>query len=111
MIADNLYCPLFDGLYEDEQTVHVLAGHALTSSVFPGDNEALDDWDINTWDREQELTDFANFHRLWVDMRTGFCRRMTAERSNGRQWDIIIDTLELNGPLDETHPVFDLPIL
>ena len=44
-------------------------------------------------------------------MRTGFCRRMTVEGSNGRQWDIIIDTLELNGPLDETHPVFDLPIL
>lgn len=110
LVADNLYAPLFDDLYEDEQTVHVLAGHGQASSVFPGDNEALDAWDINTWHREQELTDFANFHQLWVDMRTGFCRRMTAEGSNGRQWDIIIDTLELNGSLDETHPVFDLPI-
>jgi len=41
-------------------------------------------------------------------MRTGFCRRMTAEGSNGRQWDILVDVLELNGPLDATNPVFDL---
>ncbi len=41
-------------------------------------------------------------------MRTGFCRRMTVEGSNGRQWDIIVDPLELNGLLDVTSPVFDL---
>jgi hypothetical protein len=109
LVLDNHYYPLLDDLYDDDQIVHVLAGHGVGSSVFPGwENAALDQWSIQTWDRDQELTDFANFHQLWVDMRTGFCRRMTAEGSNGRQWDILVDVLELNGPLDATNPVFDL---
>ena len=106
LVLDNHDSPLLGDLYDDDQIVHILAGHGVASSVFPGDNAALDQWDIQTWDRDQELTDFANFHQLWVDMRTGFCRRMTAEGSNGRQWDIIVDTLELNGILDATDPVF-----
>lgn len=45
----------------------------------------------------------TNIVQLWVDMRTGFCRRITGEGANGRSWDMIITALTVN-PVDGIAP-------
>ncbi len=48
-----------------------------------GDRDLSQRWWIWECDRDQELDDSVNFFQLWVDMRTGFCRRRAAEGANG----------------------------
>jgi hypothetical protein len=40
-------------------------------------------------------------YQLWVDEATGFFYRIAAEADNGRAWDIIVDTLVFNQPMEE----------
>lgn len=97
IVANNRLSPLPDAVYEDN-VVHLLAGPGFDSRGETQRTRQLrDDWWVVDWNRDQELTDFGNFFQLWVDMRTGFCLRMTSEGSNGRQWDIIVESLEING--------------
>ena len=96
-VANNWYSPLPDTVYGDD-VVHLLAGPGLDPrGETPHIRELRKGWWAVDWNRDQELTDFGNVFQLWVDVRTGFCRRMTSEGSNGRQWDIIVESLEING--------------
>lgn len=45
----------------------------------------------------------GHVYQLWVDRRTGFFHRLTAEADNGRAWDIIVETLELNQPIEDAR--------
>ncbi len=98
MVANNRLSPLPDAVYGDH-VVHLLAGPGLArcGEETPHTRQLREDWNAVDWKRGQELTDFGNVFQLWVDMRTGFCRRMTSEGFNGRQWDIIVESLEING--------------
>lgn len=102
MVANTWSTPLPDAVY-GEDVVLLLAGPGLDPQ---GETlrspDLLNDWWAVDWNRDQELTDFGNVFQLWVDRRTEFCRRMTSEGSNGRQWDIIVDSLEINA-----HPIPD----
>lgn len=97
-LALNNWCaPLPDDIYHQDQVVHVLAGAGLERNPpTEDDRELRQRWLMWDWDRDEELGDYVNFFQLWVDMRTGFCRRMAAEGANGRQWDILVDSLILN---------------
>ncbi len=97
LALNNWSAPLRDDVYQDAHIVHVLASEGLEPNRWTGaEQELTERWWIQQWDRDEELGDFANFFQLWVDMRTGFCRRMTAEGANGRQWDILVASLILN---------------
>ncbi len=41
----------------------------------------------------------GHLFQLWVNAQTGFFLRLTAEADNGRAWDILVDTLEINGTI------------
>ena len=99
VINDGCY-PLPDDVFHDPAIVHVIAGYwddgGADLSVEPGQhlsdpNKSADD-----------LMD-TNIVQLWVDMRTGFCRRITGEGANGRSWDMIITDLTVN-PVDGIAP-------
>lgn len=104
---NNWYAPPRDDVFEDAQVVHVLAGEGLPPNFETSEQRAqLRRWWIAEWDRDEELGDYANFFQLWVDMRTGFCRRMTSEGANGRQWDIIVESLALDNVAQVPDAVF-----
>lgn len=92
-----------DDAFHDDQVAHVVAGNWLTNRAPLADQQQ---WVLIDWDREPEVLDYTNICQLWVDMRTGFCRRLTGEGANGRRWDIILDTLEINGPAGIPCTVF-----
>ncbi|MGC9156387.1 MAG: hypothetical protein ACP5HZ_12185 [Ferrimicrobium sp.] len=96
-----------------QSIVHVLAS---SGSFIPAVPEVLDPelrrqtherWYTGAdWDGDQEFLDNGNFFQLWVDMETGFIRRITKEETNGRSLDIAIPKLLVNqGVPDE---LFDL---
>ncbi|MCY0909661.1 MAG: hypothetical protein OWR62_14870, partial [Sulfobacillus thermotolerans] len=98
LVVNSGYTSQADDTYVDAEIVHVLAGQTFNHD--PEDDSRtrlLSQWSLDSWDRDMELFDYANFFQLWVDMRTGFCRRITAEGENGRMWDIIIDKPVING--------------
>jgi hypothetical protein len=58
------------------------------------------------WDMlqiEDETIYEGSVYQLWVDRQTGFFHRLTAESDNGRAWDVIVDTLALNQPLEDAR--------
>ncbi len=109
LVMNNWFAPLPDDVYHDEEIVHVLASAGFESNPVTGEKKKLSDrWWIWDWDRDEELGDYVNFFQLWVDMRTGFCRRMTAEGANGRHWDILVQSLTLNDPVQVPHDMFEI---
>ncbi|WP_053960822.1 hypothetical protein [Sulfobacillus thermosulfidooxidans] len=50
--------------------------------------------------QDLEWVTAGHVFQLWVNAYTGFFRRLSAEADNGRAWDILIDILEINQPLD-----------
>ncbi len=110
LALNNWYRPRRDDVYLDDQIVHVLASEGLAPNPRnPADYDRAWCWAIGNWDRDEELGDYANFFQLWVDMRTGFCHRMTAEGANGRQWDIIVHSLTLNDVSQVPDNIFQRP--
>lgn len=56
------------------------------------------------WDMlriEDETIYDGHVYQLWVDRKTGFFHRLTAEGDNGRAWDIMVDTMVLNQPMEK----------
>lgn len=93
------YTPgVMDDFAPDAPIVHLVAASSWDPHVgADAPSETIRYWWATAWDREQELTDYANCFQLWVDRRTGFCRRMTAEGTDGRFWDLVIDEPVING--------------
>jgi outer membrane lipoprotein-sorting protein len=60
------------------------------------------------WNGDQEVTDDATFFQLWVDMETGFIRRIAKEELDGRTWDLAVTSLRINGEI--SADTFDLGI-
>ncbi len=94
-----------DDVYHKSSVVHVLAGQWSTGRASLAVQKK---WPLTNWDRDPEVLDDTNFCQLWVDMRTGFCRRITGEGANGRSWDILLDVPVINqaGGIDRAmfHP-------
>lgn len=99
VVNDGCY-PIPDDVFHDPAIIHVIAGYWDSGQsdlrAEPGQhlvdpNKSADD----LWN--------TNICQLWVDMRTGFCRRITGEAANGRAWDIILDELVIN-PVDGIAP-------
>lgn len=92
VVNDGRY-PLADDVFHDPAIIHVIAGYWDSGQsrlpVEPGQH--LVDPDKSADDLAQ-----TNICQLWVDMRTGFCRRITGEGANGRSWDMILDELVIN---------------
>ncbi len=96
LIVTDQVDPLPDDVFHDPGTMHVVAGRW---SVEPSPTIAEHrQWNLTSEDRDTEILDYTNFYPLWVDMHTGFCRRVTGEGVNGRDWDILLDELTINEP-------------
>ncbi len=98
-VINDTVAPLPDDVYHDTNVVHLLAiNGAWEHDPFP---DRLSDQQRMHWlddpERDAEIGDYVNFFQLWVDMKTGFLRRVTGEGANGRQWDIIVESLLTNG--------------
>ncbi len=97
-VINDTTVPLPDDIYHDTNVVHVLAiNGAWEHDSFP---DCLSDQQRMNWlddlERDEEIGDYVNFFQLWVDMKTGFLRRITGEGANGRQWDILVQGLLTN---------------
>lgn len=97
-VINDTVVPLRDDTYHDTNVVHVLAVNgAWEHDPFP---DRLSEQDKMNWlndpERDAEFVDYVNFFQLWVDMSTGFLRRVTGEGANGREWDIIVERLVTN---------------
>ena len=104
LIVTDKISPLPDDVFHDPAIVHVLAGWWSVGRS-PSIAEQRQ-WDLTSEDRDTEILDYTNFCQLWVDMRTGFCRRIAGEAANGRSWDIVIDELTINEPGGIAREVF-----
>ncbi|MHB1611294.1 MAG: hypothetical protein ACYCOU_24515 [Sulfobacillus sp.] len=80
----------------------LIQGHDLYHVIAYQDPEALR-WNRGLFDQEQDLEIIfaGHVYQLWIDPMTGFFHRLTAEADNGRAWDVIVDTLVLNQPIEE----------
>ncbi len=80
----------------------LIQGHDLYHVMAYPDPEALR-WNRSLFDPEQDLERIfaGHVYQLWVHAATGFFYRLTAEADNGRAWDVIVDTLILNQPIEE----------
>lgn len=92
-----------DDVFHDDKVVHVVAGSWTTGRASLADHKQ---WPLVNWDREPQVLDYTNIYQLWVDMRTGFCRRITGEGANGRTWDFLVDALVINEPGGISRAVF-----
>lgn len=104
LIVTDKISSLPDDVFHDPAIVHVLAGWwSVGRSPSIADQRQ---WNLTSEDRDTEILDYTNFYQLWVDMRTGFCRRIAGEAANGRSWDIVIDELTINEPGGIAQEVF-----
>lgn len=92
-----------DDVFHKRNIVHVVAGSWVTGRASLA---AQRQWPLMDWDREPQVLEGTNLYQLWVDMHTGFCRRITGEGANGRRWDIVIRPLVLNAPGGISDTVF-----
>lgn len=102
LIVDNYRS---DEVYTTPNIVHVLAGYGWDHGMpLP---EWGNRWWLNAPDRDVEITDYTTFFQLWVDMKTGFFRRIAAEGTNGRQMDMVIKPVVVNHPKGIAPKVFE----
>lgn len=81
-----------------------IGGRRLHHVIAYPDSDALRDnrglWDMERM--EDETIYEGHVYQLWVDCNTGFFWRLAAEADNGRAWDIMMDTLEINQPPEDS---------
>lgn len=104
VINDGRYPPA-DDVFHDRAIIHVVAGYWNS-----GQSRLPREPGQHLIDPNQSADDLSdtNIFQLWVDMRTGFCRRITGEAANGRAWDIILDELVIN-PVEGIAPAVFCP--
>lgn len=98
LVVNDGCFPIPDDVFHDPEIVHVIAGYWRGADLMVKPSQHL----IDPNKSADNLID-TNIVQLWVDMRTGFCRRITGEGANGRIWDMIITDLIVN-PIDEIAP-------
>lgn len=97
LLVDDGYQPSSDDVGADDTIVHVLAAQSWRHD--PMDSHRASKYKtmmLDDWDRDMDIGEGVNFWQLWVDMKTGFFRRITGESANGRLWDIIVDSVLIN---------------
>lgn len=101
LFVDQGYQPTSDDILADSDVVHVLASQSWAHGSIDADRaRQYKSMRLADFDRDMDIGEGVNFWRLWVDKQTGFLRRVTGESANGRQWDIIVDYLEINQSSD-----------
>ncbi|WP_298335847.1 hypothetical protein [Ferrimicrobium sp.] len=110
--SDSQY---IDGILGDrDHFAHVLATrenwiHEVPDQTRPMLEPRCKQWYAGAeWNGDQEVTDDATFFQLWVDMETGFIRRIAKEELDGRTWDLAVTSLRINGAI--SADAFDLGI-
>ncbi|WP_276970357.1 hypothetical protein [Ferrimicrobium acidiphilum] len=111
----NSHGQYVDGILGDRRWfAHVLASqgnwiHEVPHQARPMLEPRCQQWYTGAdWNGDQEVTDDATFFQLWVDMETGFIRRIAKEELDGRTWDLAVTSLRINGEI--SADTFDLGI-
>lgn len=108
LLVDDGYQPSSDDVDAPDEIVHVLASQSWRHDLMDRDRaNKYKTMMLDDWDRDMDIGECVNFWQLWIDMKTGFLRRITGESGNGRLWDIMVDSVLINQSSGVGSNVFD----